>query len=55
MRVVVASDGLPAILVLAAGLLCIGNGVGVVVVITAACAVGLAFYLLKRISGRTNR
>lgn len=53
-RVMVAADGLSAALVLAAGLLGVGDGVGVVVVVTAGCAVGLAFYQLRGISGWTN-
>lgn len=55
MWVMVTADGLSAALVLAAGLLSVGNVVGVVVVFTAGCAVGLAFYLLRGISGWTNR
>lgn len=54
MRVVIAADRLSAILVLTADLLGVVNGVGVVVIITAACAVGLAFHLLKGISEWTN-
>lgn len=46
MRVVITTDGLSVILVLAAGLLRVVNGVGVVVIIAAACAVRLAFHLL---------
>ena len=51
MRIAIAADSLSAILVLAAGLLGVVNSVGVVVIITAGCAVGLAFYLLNEISG----
>ena len=54
MWVMVAADGLSAAPVLAAGLLGVGNSVGVVGIVTAGRAVGLAFYLLSGISGWTD-
>ena len=51
MRVVVTADGLPAALVRAACLLSVVDGAWVVEVVAAGYAAGLAFHVLRGISG----